>query len=332
MPDDGDRTSQPGPPEKPSPGALGRPQNFLERISNRFHFFVSLPVLTAIGSLFATHFQYVADYQAKVNEIGEIQMKSAETTFTEVATTFATAVTLQQILFFSYRDAIKANKETDDKSLEFKNARAVYEKYAELHTSLLENIDLLARRVEMNLDWASNTNRDAADPGQVGADPISRIKLGAYNFNCDSPKNMPDFDTGYVELRAEDDAGKPRTDMPPLHIDWYSAKHELLTMYVCFEYNHRLLAAARQWAAPSTIDPAAKERFKTRFSDMNESLDGEAFRLHSFLILAARRIEGIRVKFRPSVWYCHMALVRQIVDLYSKKCTPIRTAQLGSMS
>ena len=45
------------------------------------------------------------------------------------------------------------------------------------------------------------------------------------------------------------------------------------------------------------------------------------------MTLAARRIEVIRVKFRPTAWYCHVVVVREIYDAYTKNCTPIRTAQ-----
>ena len=85
-------------------------------------------------------------------------------------TSFATAITLQQLLFFNFRDAINANSQGDEKALETKTARALYSKYDELHTNLVENIDLLARRVEMDLDWSSDPNHDAAKHTAITSD------------------------------------------------------------------------------------------------------------------------------------------------------------------
>ena len=50
------------------------------------------------------------------------------------------------------------------------------------------------------------------------------------------------------------------------------------------------------------------------------------------MALAARRIETIQVKFRTRVWYCHVPLLREAIDAYSKKCKPVRTAERSSLS
>ena len=325
MPDDTKPAAQPDRTDQGKPGFWDRCDRILTGINNQFHFFVSLPVVTVVGSLLASHFQYVAAYQDKVKEIGEQQMKAAESTFTDVATSFATAITLQQLLFFNFHDAINANSQGDEKALETKTARALYLKYDELHTNLVESIDLLARRVEMNLDWASDPNHDAAKHAGITSDQLSRIALGAYNFNCDSRENTPfNDDKQHTYLKARDDAGHIKPDLPALDIDWYSAKHELLTLYYCFQVDHRRLKLPLKWAAASTLDPAASDSAKSMIHDALDSLDQEAVRLHFFLALGAQRIEDIRVKFRPRVWYCQVPLVRQIVDAYSRKCTPIR--------
>ena len=47
-------------------------------------------------------------------------------------------------------------------------------------------------------------------------------------------------------------------DKEAKRINWYSAKHHVLTMHYCLEAAHNKLAAARQWASGSDRD-AAKE-------------------------------------------------------------------------
>jgi hypothetical protein len=91
------------------------------------------------------HVDYLTAYQAKLKEIGEQQMKAAEGTYSEVSKSFSEAITLQQLLFFNYRDAARAGTQGNDDALEAKNARAIYLKYDELRTNLRENIDPLSR-------------------------------------------------------------------------------------------------------------------------------------------------------------------------------------------
>jgi hypothetical protein len=64
-------------------GFWGRGKRVLRFVDNRFHFFVSLPVITLIG------------------------LPAAETIYADVAAKFAKAITLQQYLYFDYRDAIR---------------------------------------------------------------------------------------------------------------------------------------------------------------------------------------------------------------------------------
>ena len=249
-------------PDQAKPGFWDRCNRVLTGINNQFHFFVSLPVVTVVGSLLAGHFQYLSTYQDKVNTQAQQEMAAAETAFTEISTTFSKAITLQQFLFFNYRDAIKAKTTATIAALETKNARAIYPKYDELRMSIRENIDLLARKVEMSLDWPSDTDRDAANVGTIGRDPMSRLKLGAYNFDCGEDHSMPNFHPGksHVDLPPPQEMLKDNPNAQPLGVDWYSAKHQLLTLYYCFEVTHRRITVARQWAANSPIDAGGQEK------------------------------------------------------------------------
>jgi hypothetical protein len=310
-------------PQPAKSGFWSRFSKLASFVSEKFTYIIGLPIVTVIGTLLAAHFQYVSAYQDKVRAVGAQEVATAEAVFTETSSAFSKAITLQQILYFNYHDAITSHRETDQKSLELKNARSIFPQYEEARTSLRENIDLLTRRVELAIDWASDTKRDAAHAGSYSADPMSRIKLGAYNFDCDSEANMPTFSGNAREsLQARDNDGRVDPKQPTIDIDWFSAKHQLLTLFYCFDLNDRRIKPAREWTAGSTPAPS-----KLSDEDIIESLDREALRLQSFLVLVARQIEVIRVKFRPSVWYCNVPIVRQIYDAYSKKCAPIHTAQ-----
>ena len=55
-----------------------------------------------------------------------------------------------------------------------------------------------------------------------------------------------------------------------------------------------------------------------------DHLDHEVTRLDDFLSLVMSQLERIRVKYRPSSFYCNMPLVNHLV---SDPCTPIRIAK-----
>ena len=303
---------------------------FVEFINQKFAYFVGLPIVTIVGSLLASHYQNLAAYDDKVRAIGKEQIIAAETTFADVSMQFSKALTLQQLLYFNYRDAIKHRRDGDPQALETKNARAIFKQYDDLRTELRENIDLMARRVEMTIDWASNVKRDAAHAGPFGGDPMSRIALGAYDFQCDDDKYMPNFKQGSVDLPVSPELHKDNPKAEPLHVDWYSAKHQLLALYYCFNANHTGIGVVRQWASNSPTAPDEKDDFTKNSENLKDRLDRKSIRLNSFMTLGARDIDAIRVKFRPRKWYCQVPVVRQVIDHYSKtKCTPIRTAQSG---
>ncbi len=330
MPDDAMATAPPKKDDQARPSLRDRCRNLLNGIENRFHLFVSLPIVTVIGSLLASHFQYLSAYQDKVDAEAKQQVSAAETTYTDVATMFAKAITLQQYLFFDFRDSVKAHSFSDDHALNTTDARALFKQYDDLRIGLRENIDLLARRVERDLDWRSDLERDPAKVTLTGGDPVTRINLGAYDFECEKEDGpMPNFHPGEskVELPPPPEMLAYNPKAKPLSLDWHSAKHEVLTLYYCFEVAHRRIVAARQWAANGTVDSAASEAFARNMDTIQISFNREAERLNAFLTLAARRIEIIQVKFRPRAWVCHVPLIREFVDVYSKTnyCLPIRT-------
>jgi hypothetical protein len=309
-------------------GFLHRYGQFVEFINQKFAYFVGLPTVTLIGTFLAAHFQYVSAYEDKVRAAAEAQLIAADSIFTDASTTFSKAITLQQIIYFNFRDVSKDHRLAEAQTMEAKTARGIYPQYVEARTNLRETVDLLARRVELGIDWASDTGRNAAHAGEYGADPLTRIALGEYNFDCDKTANMPAFIgiTNYG-LKARDDSGQLNPSLPDITIDRYSAKLELLTMFYCFDVNNERIKAAREWAAvTASTEPKLTDK------QIRESLDREAIRLHSFLTLAARRIEKIRVKFRPVAWYCHFPVARQVIDAYTKKCSPIYIAQNGASS
>ncbi len=294
-----------------------------------FSFFKGLSLVGFLSTLLVGYFQYLSAYQEKINTQAKEDSIAATSAFTEASNAFSTAMTLQQIIFYDYRRALSKGIDSDDKALETRNARELYAAYDKARTDLRQDIDVLARKIEIYIDWASDRNRDPASDNELDADPMSRPMLGAYDFDCD--KFMPGFSPGQSSADVPVPAALLRDDPKrhPLHIDWYSAKHHVFTIQYCFETTHNALEVARAWASNSSIDPQSRASFMQidHLKRVQNDLDQEVLRLNAFMTLVMQRLEDIRVKYRPAGFSCHLPIVREVVNVFTGACAPIRTAE-----
>ncbi len=299
------------------------------KTDQEFSIFKGLSFVGFLSTLLVAYFQYLSAYQDKVSTQAKEDLTAATAAFTEASNAFSTAMTLQQILFYDYRYIISKGLDGDDKAMETKNAREIYSSYDSARTALRQNIDVLARKMEIYIDWPSDLNRDPAKDAMLGADPMSRPMLGAYNFDCD--KYMPDFSAGNsgADLPVPAKTLKENPKLQPLHLDWYSAKHHVLALHYCFETAHAALEIARAWASNSSVDAGTKTKFVERDSlkTVQNDLDQQVLRLNAFMTLAMRRLEDIRVKYRPTGFFCHVPVIREVIGAFGARCRPIRTAE-----
>ncbi len=165
------------------------------------------------------------------------------------------------------------------------------------------------------VDWASDTSRDPAVSVPPTADPISISALGTFNFDCDN--ELPAFATGKSVLELKNNAGNA------LDVDWYSAKHNVLTIYYCFYVTHQLMKAARQWASASPVDAGEKSKFIKQKDLILNRLSNQVFRLNAFMGLVLNEIEEVRVRYRPNGFWCSVPGVREAIG---RKRAPLRTA------
>lgn len=309
------------------PSIWSRLKKTLIKTDKEFSFFKGLSLVGFLSTLLVGYFQYLSAYQDKVSTQAKEDLTAATEAFTEASNTLSTAMTLQQILFYDYRYMISKGLDGDDKALETKNAREIYNSYDSARTALRQNIDVLARKMEIYIDWPSDLSRDPAKPAVLGTDPMSRPELGAYNFDCD--KFMPDFSAGHssvdIPVPAKTLEEEPR--LQPLRLDWYSAKHHILTLQYCFETTHAAIEIARQWASNSSIDASAKAKFTENINTVQNDLDQQVLRLNAFMSLVMRRLDDIRVRYRPTGFLCHVPIVREAISVLSRRCWPIRTAE-----
>ncbi|MEH2532211.1 hypothetical protein V1277_001407 [Bradyrhizobium sp. AZCC 1588] len=330
------------------------PLRWLWRFNHGLDIVKGLSMVTVLSSLAVGYLQYLNAYQEKVSSHAKEDMAAATTTFTEISRAFFELQALQQTLYSDFTRAVRDRADESDKALVTKNARAISERYENARIALRENIDMLTRKAEVYIDWASDTYRDPAEKHNVGDDPLSRQVLRDYAFDCSDKYNFPAFgnvhaenddtpakqvaDDEYcaiAEKRGVDNKTMPKdafvricagpNDKASKRIYWYSAKHHVLTMHYCFEAAHTRLAAARQWASHSERDAAKEREIVEREKEINAQLDDLAGRVSAFSSLALYQMERIRVKYRPVGFLCSVPLVRNIPKI---NCFPIRTASL----
>jgi hypothetical protein len=350
------------PPQEPagdskSRGFLGR----IKALDSGFSVAKGLTVVTFLASFLGGYFQYLNAYDEKVSSQAKDDLTAATATFVEISNAFAEAQLLQQLIYFDLRDVLNDNTDDAGKAMSTKNAHDIFPNYVKARTTLRQNSNVLARKAEIYIDWASDLNRDPAAPRRLDADPMSEVLLGIYNFDCDDAANLPhfedanakrdnrgttpekdvcvagkkeeknekseDFKKSQLRLCAEDGKGNI-VARNPVTINWNSAKHHVQTMHYCFEVAHRTIATARVWASNNDLSDQRKSDFldKEELKTAKSRLDRQVVRLDAFMSLAMSQLERIRVKYRPVGFLCHVPLVRDAIGIFSKRCTPIRTA------
>ncbi len=306
--------------------------------------------VTLLTGFFGGYFQYLNSYEDKVSTLAKADMQSATSTFVEISNAFAEAEMLQQLIFFNFAALLDAGADLGEKGMVTQAGTAAFQSYAKARTALRQNSSVFAHKAEIYIDWASDLGRDPATQKSLDGDPLTETLLGNYNFDCDAPGNFPSFAGGNRAGSApaaprctgdsvdvnnplrtslcarRSDTGAIDPNKPSITIDWHSAKHHVLTMHYCFEATHSEIHTARVWASNNEISDDRIEKFRANEERYRSSLNGEVARLNSFMTVAMSQLERIRLKYRPSGFFCHVPLVRDAIGVFSTRCTPIGTS------
>src|SRR5882757_1218013 len=241
------------------------------RVEGEYSILKSLTVLSVFGTLIGAYFQNLSAYENKVAAQAQADMTAATQTFAEASSGLAAPLNLQWRLITDYHNAIAAGTDTDPKGYETTDAQAVYKAYTQAYADLSQNYNLLARKTELYIDLASDLARNPTSDSTPTPDEIDMSLLNVFGFDCE--EHMPSFkrDTKDKDGKAEDDSRIVLTDpktQKTLTVDWFSAKHHVLTIETCFEITHRAMAPVQQWASGSAVDPAQKARFREKTYDI----------------------------------------------------------------
>jgi hypothetical protein len=329
-----------------SPGFWTRVQTFDGRLS----IVKGFTAVTLLTGFFGGYFQYLNSYEDKVSTLAKADMQSATSTFVEISNAFAEAEMLQQLIYFDFKALLDAGTDAGEKGMVTQAGNSAFDSYVKARTALRQNSSVFAHKAEIYIDWASDLGRDPATQQALDGDPLTETLLGNYDFDCDAPRNFPNFAGGnraapapaaprcrgdYLDVNnplrislcaRRPDTGEIDPNRPAITIDWQSAKHHVLVMHYCFEATHSEIHAVRIWASKNEVGDDRVSQFRANEERYKSSLDGEVVRLNAFMTVAMSQLERIRLKYRPSGFFCHVPLVRDAIGMFSTRCTPIGTA------
>jgi hypothetical protein len=349
--------------DKAKPGFFNRLLGF----DSWLHSAASLSIVTLIAGWFGTYIQYLNAYEQKVSETAQLDMRDATAAFVEISNAYAEAQMLQQLIYFNYVAAANDKSDAGNKGMVTKAGQDIYPGYIKGRYELRKNANIHFRKAELYIDWPSNLDRDPAATTAYDGDPLTESLLGDYNFDCDAKENFPHYEAAtpvdqagksagagkpqYTEeasqkaclapnetqkqivmgsrtvVCAVDDNGRIDHARPSREINWHSAKHHLIVMHYCFELTHGRISTARIWASQNEVSEEKKSDFLKSKDTYHDSLDHEVVRLDAFLSLVMSQLERIRVKYRPSSFYCNLPLINYAI---SDRCNPVRIAKRGA--
>jgi len=310
-----------------------------------------LTIVTLLTGFFGGYFQYLNSYEEKVGEQAKADMLSATNTFIEISDAFAEVQMLQESILSDMPDALNSKGGLTVMQVDAKASSDTLSDYSKARAALRHNGTIFARKAEIYLDWPSDLSRDPAAARTLDQDPLTDTLLTDYNFDCDAEVNLPQFKgaiyDGSDHGRPNDElCGDPFANGPKAYIDlcartpngaidplkkivninWWSAKHHVLVMHHCFETLRGKLGAAEALASTKDVTRDKKQDLLKLQASYKERLNLQARRLDAFMTLTMAQLERIRVRYRPSGFFCHVPIARDAIGIFSNQCTPIQTA------
>lgn len=290
-------------------GRLERTDNSLINQKNRVGFLVRilavdesldfakrLTMVSIVLAVAGSYFQYSSWREEQGLALYKEDLNRATEAFSEVSAAIATSMTYQQILFFTYRDAMELEEESEYYKYLYEYSREIYGKYVQSRLSFREKVDVLARRAEIYIDWPILLH----SPSELlhRRDLINKSNLDMARFSC----ALTEGDLALIKRGGLFRYGD-------VEVDYSRTQHNIVALYHCFNIIHFNMLPIRIWAAgkASRRDMkanSASELTEESANSIRSSLDSQIDRFEAFISLAMKRIEQIRMRNRSGGFVC----------------------------
>ena len=145
------------------PAALGGPEKplslwkHIQAWDGKLSVAKGLTVITLLTGFLGGYFQYLGAYEDKVSEQAKTDMAAATQTFLDITNAFAEAQMLQQLIYFDYA-ATLGEPDAGNSKMVTQAGYETFPAYTKARNGLRQNSTIFARKAEIYIDWASNTN------------------------------------------------------------------------------------------------------------------------------------------------------------------------------
>jgi hypothetical protein len=263
-----------------------------------FQFAARLTSFGAVGVILASIIQYSAWRDEKNLARHHEELTNAISNYSEISGALSADMNLQQILYFTYKNALGYYGEVDDRKYKylFTSAKSVSSEYANLRTKLREEIDVLTGKADLFIDRPTTKYSKRASAQASFIDPqvfSNRDLIRKNGFDC--TRHLPDASP---------------TTIANIVINWQETRYHVWTLYFCLEERHSALLPMRIWA--SQEGPQADQGPKAPVDKMDgieKAFDLDTKRLDALILLASVKIEEIRLRSQEDGFFRHQFCV-----------------------
>jgi hypothetical protein len=255
------------------------------RLATRLAFFGLL------GTIVGAYFQYNSWRDEKNLTRYRDELTTATATFSELSFALSSVMNLQQMLFYTHRDAYRA-EDSKEYAYLLDNAKRLYENYFLARTSLRQNIDILSGKAGLFIDRPVESDEQRvqklAESGKLAESNFvvsNRDSLKEEKFSC--AEHMPN-------------RSRP-TRLKNIVIDWNSVRQQTRAFYFCSDDIHYSLLPVRIWAQSGVYQRTDDEKSDAFISDLNR----QARRLNTIISTSLEKIEQLRLRGRPKGFFRH---------------------------
>ena len=280
------------PPTSP-PAKEARFDGFLVWLNRPYRAATRIALFGLVGTIIGIYFQYNSWRDEKTLTRYQNELSTATSTFSEIAQTMSSVMNLQQILYYTYLNAMGYYRPVDEKRRTYlwQSANDIHKDYFTARTAFRQNVDILSGKAALFLDRPVQTDEQRVallfnDTFVVSA----RGSLKAEGFDCAT--HMPNLKQRTTKLTTTE-------------IDWNMARQHVGTFFYCSDELHNRLLSIRQWARNGSNATSDPPDTKKEVADLEEALNQQTARLDAFISVSLEKIEALRLRGRPKGFFHH---------------------------
>jgi hypothetical protein len=280
-----------------------------------FRFLANLTSLGLISVLVAALIQYSSWRDDKQLSRHKEELSNAISSFSEIAGFLSATMNLQQMLYYTYKNAVGAFGPVEQQQSNYllMSAKSILAEYTTSRTSLRKSVDVLIGKSDLFIDRPTRSEAQRIVPNVAKTDELlvfsNRDVLRDHGFICSKHLSQPE-----------------PTKLANLSIDWTQTRNHVATFYYCLEEIHSEIFPVRVWTATAgerggktpdektpgekTPDERTPEKLAIQLSkeqrkQIEDDIDIQTRRLHDFIAVTTGKIEEMRLRTKDDGFLRH---------------------------